>query len=296
VEIAGSGHTDTAGALTLVLAMAFLRQRQYFFVAFFLALGFLVKFISALFLPFLLVAMWKDAGFKKAALGIAVFVFLIAGSYIPFASAGEKIISGLAAYSAKWRFNDGFFSLVFAGIHRLLPDWLVTDLMIPPTWEINEITLATRRIDLALLVSKTITGVVFAFIYFRLVFRQIKSKAHQTLENWPAIFAIILSAFFLLSPTLQPWYLIWLLPLLCLSYATNEFEFFQPMIPAFWLLSATVFLSYWGLAGYLQSGVWREPGWVKWAEYGIPLALWLWCFKTRFNQPVTKTSVVSKVL
>jgi hypothetical protein len=233
-------------------------------------LGFLVKFIPALLLPFLLVAAWKDLGLKKAGQLLALFILLIAGSYAPFAAAGEKLISGLMVYSEKWRFNDGFFSLVFSGIHSLLPEWLVIYLMIPPSWEINADTLITRRVDLALHIVKAIAGAV-----------------------WLTIAVIILAAFFLLSPTLQPWYLIWLLPLLALCEASNELKFCQPLISALWALSATVFLSYWVVENYIQVGIWREPAWVKWVEYGFPIIIWLWwrwrCHESHLSTNFTHT-------
>jgi hypothetical protein len=277
IEIAGSGHTDGVGALALIFAVFFIWQRQHGFATIFLALGFLVKFIPAFLLPFLLLAVWKDRGFKKAGACAMIFVLLIAGSYLPFAAAGEKLISGLMVYSEKWRFNDGFFSLLFSGVHSILPEWLVIFLMIPPSWEINAQVLITRRVDLALHIVKAIAGAVFMFIYIRLLRRQIKdAAARRTAGDWLAIATVILAAFFLLSPTLQPWYLIWLLPLLALREAMNEHKFCQPLISALWALSATCFLSYWVLEEYVRFAVWREPGWVKWAEYGPPLIIFLW--------------------
>ena len=327
VEIAGSGHTDGVGAFMLVLALIMLRQRKYFFAALFFALGFLVKFITILFLPFLAVAIWNELNLKKAVWSIALFVGVIAASYAPFMAAGEKLWSGLVVYSDKWRFNDGFFALVFSGIHRLLPDGLVQALMIPSGWEITDVVMTTRRVDLALLISKTLCGGIFAFIYLRLLWQLFKSK-NANERNWIVIFISILAAFLLLSPTLQPWYLLWLLPLLCLGGIPDQHkilsrptrkspegplsgrnqtssrcsghkvhkENFVSFVPLWCknfcffstdltlkrlmlplgIFSATVFLSYFVLENYLQSGVWQEPGWVKWVEYGIPFGVWLW--------------------
>ena len=312
VEIAGSSHTDGVGACTLVLALLFLRQRKYFFAVLFLALGFLVKFITILFLPFLAVAIWHELNFKKAVWSIALFAGVIIASYAPFMAAGEKLWSGLLVYSDKWRFNDGFFSLVFGGIHRLLPDAMVKSLMIPSGWEINDIVMTTRRIDLALHISKIICSGIFVAVYLPPLWQMFKSKDANE-RNWITIFISILAAFFLLSPTLQPWYLLWLLPLLCLDKVSDQQKKFSHLrqnpispqrhkvhkenfvslwcknlkvfctdltltrlTPPLWFLSATVFLSYFVLENYLQSGVWQEPGWVKWAEYGIPVGVWLW--------------------
>jgi len=325
VEIAGSGHTDGVGACTLVLALLFLRQRKYFSAALFFALGFLVKFITILFLPFLAVAIWNELNLQKAGRAVALFVLVIIAGYAPFMAAGEKLWSGLLVYSDKWRFNDGFFALVFSGVHRLLPDGLVKYLMIPSGWEINDVVMTTRRIDLALLISKILCGGIFAFIYLRLLWQMFKSKSADELD-WIIVFISILAAFFLLAPTLQPWYLLWLLPLLCLGGILDQHkilslptrtspegplsgrnqtspqrhkvhkENFVSFVPlwcknfcffstdltlkrltlSLGIFSATVFLSYFVLENYLQSGVWQEPGWVKWVEYGIPFGVWLW--------------------
>jgi hypothetical protein len=322
IEIAGSGHTDGVGALTLVFAIAFLLQRRYFLATIFLALGFLVKFITVFLLPFLFVAAWKDLSLKKAGLIVVIFVFVVAGSYAPFSAAGEKLFSGLMVYTEKWRFNDGFFSLIFSGVHPLLSDQIVTYLMIPPDWEISEVTLTTRRIDLALIISKIVVGLIFALIYIRVLLQILRPKAASAIKaSWPAIVIAIFAAFFLLSPTLQPWYLLWILPLLCMTQTsrnqTGE-KVSQPALPQaslprrrpglaglpvnqltgqlanrptfcsfckilaperiispLWILSATIFLSYWVLVDYIQFGVWHEPGWVKWIEFGIPLVIWL---------------------
>jgi hypothetical protein len=140
--------------------------------------------------------------------------------------------------------------------------------MIPPEWEINVRTLTTRRIDLALIISKLIVASIFLLIYIRLLWRL--AKAENDERRWPAVIVIVLTAFFLLSPTLQPWYLIWLLPLLCFNGAASEYALVQELILPLWILSATVFLSYEVLENYIRSGVWQEPSWVKWVEYGIP--------------------------
>jgi len=67
----------------------------------------------------------------------------------------------------------------------------------------------------------------------------------------------------LLTPVLEPWYLLWLIPLLCA----------KPSWP--WLgLSWLALLSYAVLIRFMREGVWLVPGWVKWVEYG-PLYAWL---------------------
>ena len=67
---------------------------------------------------------------------------------------------------------------------------------------------------------------------------------------------VILSAFILLSPTLHPWYLLWILPFL---------PFFPN--PAWLCLSGLVILSYEVLGRYVHLGVWEEQVWVRWVEF-----------------------------
>lgn len=276
VEIAGSGHTDGVGALMLVLTLIFLQRHKYFGAVFFLALGFLVKFIPGLFLPFLFLAIWQESNLPKAAGAAALFAMIIVLSYAPFLSAGEKLWSGLLVYSDKWRFNDGFFSLVFSAIHALLPEASVKALMIPAGWEITEVAMTTRRIDLALLIVKAISGGIFIFIYLRLLWQWFRSPK-GAVQNWVSLFISVFAAFFLLSPTLQPWYLLWLLPLLVSEVMNKSHKGINSFVTIFlFILSATVFLSYWVLENYLQAGLWREPVWVKWVEYGLPAIICLW--------------------
>lgn len=280
IEIAGSGHTDGLGAFTLILMTAFFLRQRFSLAAVFLALGFLIKFITVMFLPFLAVAAWQEGGLKKAASAIAIFTLVILVCYAPFVMAGENLYAGLLVYSEKWRFNDSLFSLVFTPVHWLLPDELVKFLMIPAHWEISPQVYVTRRIDLALIIAKLIVGALFLFIYLRLLLRGIKSKIlPQAAGHWFAILIIILAAFFLLSPTLQPWYLLWLLPLLCFKDGMPVNASSSTLILPLWILSATVFLSYNVLANYLPSSLWHEPLWVRWVEYGIPCGVWLWAMR-----------------
>ena len=277
IEIAGSGHTDGIGALMLLFTLIFLQRRKYWVATGFLALGFLVKFIPIFFLPFLFLAVWQEFNWRQALGVVALLALIVIASYAPFLSAGENLWSGLLVYSDKWRFNDGFFSLVFTAVQALLPDALVKALMIPAGWEITEVVMTTRRIDLALHIAKIIGGGIFVFIYWRLFWQRFKAKTIEA-QNWGVLFISIFAAFFLLTPTLQPWYLLWLLPLLLGAMKSDYSKNWAGLVFPLLMLSATVFLSYWILENYLTAGIWKEPAWVKWVEYGIPVGVWA-CLK-----------------
>ncbi len=72
----------------------------------------------------------------------------------------------------------------------------------------------------------------------------------------------VTGALIALSPTVHPWYLLWMVPLVALRPSRA------------WLyLSGSVFLAYYGLGTYRDAGVWPEPWWIKLLIYGPFLAL-----------------------
>ncbi|MGH7599860.1 MAG: hypothetical protein ACREOI_26190 [bacterium] len=274
IEIAGSGHVDGIGALFLFVAVALLAlRRQEITAVCCLALAFLVKFLSVLLVPFLFLRTpaentnWRHLFSQKSFRLLLIFVFIIFFSYLPFA--GGNLISGLAVYAAKWRFNGSIFTLFYEPIHALLPDSLVIKLMVPAHWEITNEVLITRRVDLALLITKIIMAAMlsgFLLLCWRNIRHSTPGKPNCFLPFavfslplfWPALTLNLLGIFFLLSPTVQPWYLLWILPLMCLVRQ-----------PGWITWSATIFLAYWILDGYARTGLWQEPAWVKWMEYGV---------------------------
>jgi len=74
---------------------------------------------------------------------------------------------------------------------------------------------------------------------------------------------VMIQAALLVTPVLEPWYLLWLIPLLCLRFSWV------------WLIfTGLSMLSYTVLVSYMRHGVWMIPWWVIWIEYS-PLYLWL---------------------
>jgi len=58
----------------------------------------------------------------------------------------------------------------------------------------------------------------------------------------------VLGAGMILTPTLHPWYVLWMLPMAALRRAR-----------AWILLSGLAFIGYFGLGAYQESGVWPQP-------------------------------------
>jgi len=247
LEISGSGHADGLVGLFFLLTVLRLGGEQFRSAAGFIAAGFLTKLTSALILPFL----WLRKHYREAMLIFAAIVLI---AYLPFLDAGDGLFSGLSTFSVKWRFNDSLFSLIFWPIEKLLPDSLVVFLMFEPGWEKTAKALLSRRIDLALIITKTIVTSLFIGWMAWLARNFLKEK--NSPETWGRLIILLYGGLLLLTPTFQPWYLLWILPLLAIWPSRSLL-----------LLSGTVFLSYWILQDYTTTGVWRENALVKWLEF-----------------------------
>lgn len=252
VEIAGSGHVDSLGIFLLILALWLVLRQRWWVSAGTLALAFLTKFLSVLFVPF--VALRK--GDNKLAVGL-VFVIVVAACYLPYAEAGADLFSSLGLYAAKWRFNDSLFAVLYSGVHAAIPESWVIALMIEPyDMAADAVTVASRRVDLALFVAKALAAGVFLIwlVYwlrrFGADWRRAGPAHLFSLGVW------LLGGLLLLSPTVHPWYLCWLVPFL--AVAPHR---------AWLLLTGLVSLSYITLIDYSASGVWSESLMVKWVEY-----------------------------
>ena len=221
VEVAGSGHIDALGVLILFAALYALHNQRWAAAACALAGAFLVKLVPLVLLP----TFWRRPraawfNFRKRS-ALLLFPTLGLLAFWPFASAGEKLATGLLTYVQHWHFNAAAYSL----FRFVLQPW-------------DGHAYAHARWLCTALFALVALGV------------QIRYR-----DPYRAAFAT-LGAYILLSPTVHPWYLLWVLPFLA----------FFPS-PAWMLLSGLIFLAYEVQIGYGSSGVWREKPWVLWAQY-----------------------------
>ncbi len=204
VEVAGSGHNDTAAIFLLLGAIYLLMRGRGRLGAFGFATAIATKYFALLFLP----AMWKRLGRAKwliLPLGLALF-------FSPFFRALDSHLASVLTVGAHWRFNDSLFALL------------------------NFVTNSP-------VVTRTIAAVIFAAVAIA-VYRSGAPVLKGAL--W------LIGAALLLTSTLYPWYLLWLLPFLC----------FYPQ-RAWILFTGLIMLSYQVLIRYTAEGVWEESLWVK---------------------------------
>ncbi len=140
--------------------------------------------------------------------GVGLAVLAVVVLYLPYVGAGAGLWAGLETYARHWRFNEGAFAVIEWALPGPLRPRVVTGLLVVGT--IVVVSLRRFAPDRALL--------------------------------W------ILGAGIALSPTVHPWYVLWVLPFAALS--RNR---------AWLYLSGAVFLGYWGLDTFQGTGDWPEP-------------------------------------
>ena len=231
LEIAGSGHIDPLGIALLLAASALMLNGNRAAAALALAAAVLGKLIPLLAVPLF----WREFGKHegrdlrawlrpKGRLPLLLLPLGVLAGYVPYAGAGAGLFDGLSAYAARWRFNDSVFSLVFEGLR-----------------------LAGVEADMASAAARLFCsgGVAFACL-----------AAPVLIADPLRVLFVVLSVFLLLSPTLHPWYLLWILPFL---------PFFPN--PAWLCFSGLAVFSYEVLGRYLHLGVWEEQAWVRWVQF-----------------------------
>jgi hypothetical protein len=143
--------------------------------------------------------------------------------YVPYASAGGRVFEALGTYAERWEFNPGLFQLLVQSLGGGAP----------PRW--------------------AAAGVVIAV------------AAWAAWKRWAIDRTLFwaIGAALILSPTVHPWYALWILPFACLYQSGPWLAF-----------TGTVFLGYAGRDMYHATGVWPQPAWLALLVHA-PLVGWL---------------------
>jgi hypothetical protein len=209
IEFSHSGHVDSLGIAGFLLALLLLEKRRTAgaFVA--LACSFLSKYLAALLLPFFAMrrVYWKY---------LALLVVVVVIGYLPFAGAGDMLLSSLRAYGRNWHFNSFVFDLLR---------------MVIPNPDVIRIAIVT------------VLGAVALW----------QARRQQDVARYAYI---VIGAVLLLSPTVYPWYVTWIVPFIALFRSR-----------AWLVFTGLVIASYWVWVPFKAGGEWAPPLWVLLVEY-----------------------------
>lgn len=202
----------------------------------------LVAAIGVKFVPVVLVPLfWKRIRLRDALIAVG-FGLAIALPFMGGAVAAP--VGALPVYLAKWRFNGPIYGIVESAVKALEPG----------AWR--------------LLVGLPPVAGLAAAVWFR----------RRSREFDPAAWAWPLGAALLLSPTIYPWYLLWLCPFLVVRATLPLLAWTQTSLFTYyvWRMSAS------GLG-------WQLPWWLSAIEFGAIAATggWLYSTRTRAGKPST---------
>jgi hypothetical protein len=244
-EFAGSGHFDSLGILLLLGSLAWFARttpaaRTWGQVL--LAGAILVKYIPLAALPFVC----RGTGHGKRALSV---LLLCVFGFLPLAlmqGGFSGLLSGLGEYGLRWQSSG----LVHPHLAQFFDEFFAAD---------------GGLFDARRLVRISLGGIWFGLALF--VWKRKLDAAHST--------GILLGAFLVLTPTLHPWYVTWIVPFIAL----------RPRASWIWL-ALSVPLTYTTLRAWKLEGVWEQSIWVQ-AAISVPFFLLLLLEMRNFMRQTT---------
>ena len=201
-ETAGQGHLDSLGVALLLASLAHLTRKRRVDAGFALALSILTKYVPlAASIPIL--RRGRSALFSSCALGLA-------GLWLAASARGASPAGGIGQYATRWSFNSPLYGAAL----RLMD---ASDL--PQKSKAAFLVLKER------LHHPDWTQAIFPFFYSAFFARVLLAVSLAAVLVWigcrggrleRSVFAS-LAALLLLSPTLHPWYVLWVLPFAALQ-------------------------------------------------------------------------------
>ena len=244
ISFAARGHCDSLQIFLVILALYLCAIRRNLGTAVSIGLAVMSKFIFIIIAPFLIQG-------KKLRYVIILFS-VIAILYLPYVSAGKGLFSTLIHFGTQYHFNDSAHFLIFClCIGSPLASKIVTAL---------------------------IFGSVLLFLYKRhLIFSITDNNGNSPLSNggsekrgniemnnFVLNYAFVaIGTFLILSPTLHPWYLTWIIPFLCFN-KNRAWLVLTGTVICYYFMNHELFSK---MIWYNDEWVWKEVHWLKLPEY-----------------------------
>ena len=243
-EAAGAGHLDSLGVALLLASLAHLSRNRRALAGVAFALSVLTKYVSfAAAIPLFRRGRWKF---------VAAVALSAAALWIAATKGGASPAGGMRDYAERWEFNAPVYMGAFALMERSELPRKAKDafLSLKEKWNHPEWTQRVFPYFYSAFFARALLGLLLAAALIVI--------GRRVGDLWASVFAS-LAALLLLSPTLHPWYLLWVLPFAALRRD-----------PAFLYLSFVVPVAYALL--YPLSGI--PPGLVYAIEF-LPFAAML---------------------
>ncbi len=250
-EIINSAHYDVVPTLCSLLAMTLMLRGHWLLGQGSLALAILGKLYPVVLVPFFVWRTWTRHGWASALCGLSVMLLVLGAGYWPFLGAGSGLWRGTATFAEEWQTNSFLFPLL--------------QLFAPNRWAAN------------------VSVVVFLCGLLLVLMR--RHDLHDFTDDRSFLWSnfAMLGAVLLLSPVADPWYFIWLAPLLC---------FFPRRA---WLLLSGLLSLYYLSFYFMYRRETQVFHWVLWVEYlpfyGVLVYDWWKARSTHASASSTESSV-----
>jgi hypothetical protein len=220
LEFSGSGHNDSLPLALLLLGNLFLITRQQALSMIALATALLGKWFAGVAAPLFL---WR-AHWRSVTLLLATGILF----FLPYRSAGAKLVAGLAAYGVRWRNNESLYGVLLVAT--------------------GEETIATG----------VAVGVVAGLALY------LAARGREPLRSC----LILLASVLFLAPCVFPWYVTWMVPFLCFHPHPALLLFTSTVLLSYHVLIDYTALGVWRYTGWLvwleYLPVYGLLGWEGW--------------------------------
>lgn len=135
-------------------------------------------------------------------LGVLTFSGLLLIAYSPFLTAGFHMLNGTEAFARHWIFNASFYRFFQNGVPPLLSALGEMKVLSEAT-----VSLLLREDRLA----KALVALVFG------VFTLYRTRKIQGLNDLPKELVNVVGALLILSPVVNAWYVLWIVPFICIT-------------------------------------------------------------------------------
>lgn len=199
-DIANSGHLDSIAVFFSTLSFYLLARNLsavknrfssslWVWISFAMAVG--SKLYPLILLPLII-------RFDKNRIkGFCLFIFIIGLFYLPFLSAKSEMLDGTKAFAKYWLFNASLFR--------------VFSIMINPIAEALPLASSFRALIEQGLLVKAIVGVMSVSFCIWI------AKKTKDAGSLPSALSLSIGSVLLLSPVVNSWYVLWILPFVCLN-------------------------------------------------------------------------------
>jgi len=252
ISFAARGHCDSLQIFLVILALYLCAMRKNLRTVVSIGLAAMSKFIFIIIAPFLIPG--------KKLRYVIVLCSVIAVLYLPYMSAGKGLFSTLLHFGTQYHFNDSAHFLIFClCIGSPLASKIITAL---------------------------IFGAVLLFLYKKylhfLITDNNRNKGNVEMNNFVLNYAFVaIGTFLVLTPTLHPWYLTWIVPFLCFN-KNRAWLVLTGTVICYYFMSHELFSK---MIWYNDEWVWKEVHWLKLPEY-LPFYILLvygWLIKKNFT-------------